>query len=146
MEHLPSIIEGLNAVRKAIEASKSFVERLPFFARGFAEQDFAGGTGMSYESWFKLLDSVIGGLSRLSELNKEERGKLAGDLRKLAGYLERYAQYLEAIPGKLKMITSLMQIDEEMLKSVEQAPRFAEAVRRLKQELEKLAGELEARP
>ncbi|MEM2475738.1 MAG: hypothetical protein QW407_07415, partial [Thermofilaceae archaeon] len=57
-----SIVERLLAVKEAIIASKTFVNSLPFFARSFAEQDFAGGTGMGYDDWLKLLDKVIGKL------------------------------------------------------------------------------------
>ena len=143
MERVASIVEGLTAVRKAIEASKSFVEGLPFFARGFAEQDFASGTGMGYGRWFELLDSVVERLNRLGSLPASELGGLAADCRKLAAHLERYAQYLETVPGKLRMAASFIQLDEQVLKSAEEAPRFAGAVRELKRALEALAGELE---
>lgn len=143
MERVASIVEGLTAVRKAIEASKSFVEGLPFFARGFAEQDFASGTGMSYGRWFELLDSVVERLNRLGSLPASELGGLAADCRKLAAHLERYAQYLETVPGKLRMAASFIQLDEQVLKSAEEAPRFAESARELKRALEALAGELE---
>ena len=145
MEHLPSIVGGLTEVRKAIEVSKSFVDGLPFFARGFAEQDFASGTGMSYGDWFKLLDSVVERLNRLGSLPASELSGLAADCRKLAAHLERYAQYLETIPSKLRMAASFIQLDEQALKSAEEAPRFAGAVRELKRALETLASELEAR-
>ncbi len=143
MERVASIVEGLTAVRKAIEASKSFVEGLPFFARGFAEQDFASGTGMSYGRWFELLESVVERLNRLGSLPASELGGLAADCRKLAAHLERYAQYLETVPGKLRMAASFIQLDEQVLKSAEEATRFAESVRELKRVLEALAGELE---
>ena len=145
VEHIPSIIEGLSAVRKAIETSKSFVDGLPFFARGFAEQDFASGTGMSYGDWFRILDSVIERLNRLSSLAAGELGSLAGDCGKLAAHLERYAQYLETIPSKLRMAAQFIQLDEQSLKNAEEAPRFAETVRELKRALEALASELKAR-
>jgi hypothetical protein len=143
VERVASIVEGLTAVRKAIEASKSFVEGLPFFARGFAEQDFASGTGMSYGRWFELLESVVERLNRLGSLPASELGGLAADCRKLAAHLERYAQYLETVPGKLRMAASFIQLDEQVLKSAEEATRFAESVRELKRVLEALAGELE---
>ena len=148
MERVASIVEGLTAVRKSIEASKSFVEGLPLFARGFAEQDFASGTGMSYGRWFELLDSVVERLNRLGSLPASELGGLAADCRKLAAHLERYAQYLETVPGKLRMAASFIQLDEQVLKSAEEATRFAESVRELKRALDALAGELEksARP
>lgn len=145
VEHVPSIVGGLTEIRKAIETSKRFVDTLPFFARGFAEQDFTSGTGMSYGEWFRILDSVIERLNRLSSLPTGELGSLTGDCRKLAAHLERYAQYLETIPGKLRMAASFIQLDEQTLKNVEEAPRFAGAVRELKQALEALASELEAR-
>jgi hypothetical protein len=145
VERLSSITEGLTAVRKAIEVSKSFVYGLPFFARGFAEQDFSSGTGMSYGDWFKILDSVIERLNRISSLPAEEVGGLVADCRKLAAHLERYAQYLENVPGKMRMAAQFIQLDEQTLKSAEEAPRFAGAVRELKRDLEALASELEAR-
>jgi len=145
VERVTSIVEGLVGVRKAIEVSKSFVEGLPFFARGFAEQDFTSGTGMSYGDWFRTIDSVVERLNRLSSLTAEELGSLAADCGKLAAHLERYAQYLETIPSKMRIAAQFIQLDEQTLKSAEEAPRFAEAVRGLKRDLEALATELQAR-
>jgi len=145
VERLPSIIEGLAAVRKAIEVGKSFVDGLPFFARGFAEQDFSLGTGMSYGDWFRTLDSVIERLNRVSSLPAEEVAGLVADCRKLAAHLERYAQYLETVPSKMRMAAQFIQLDEQTLRSAEEAPRFAGAVRELRRDLEALASELEAR-
>ncbi|MEM1568665.1 MAG: hypothetical protein QXI84_09305 [Thermofilaceae archaeon] len=140
-----SIVERLLAVKEAIIASKTFVNSLPFFARSFAEQDFAGGTGMGYDDWLKLLDKVIGKLQAPSLPTGEAARELASDCSKLSSHLERYADYLLTIPSKIRMASSFIQVDESVLKSAEEAPRFAEAVRGLKRDIDALVNELQAR-
>lgn len=145
MEAKNKIVEQLKIIRGAIDANKNFVSRLPVFARGFAEQDFAGNTGMGFNDWLNLLDKVIGKLEKPTEPAGDEAKDLANDCIKLSTHLERYARYLMTVPDKIRMASSFFQVDEAAMRSAMEAPKFAESVRSLKQDIDSLIKELQAR-
>ena len=134
MEKLKETMEQLAILRKAIEASKSFIDQQPFFIRGFAVQDFTSSTGLSFEEWLRLIDSVNNALQAGTPAQQ-------GDVRKLIDHLERYAQYAESIPDKIRMAAQFASLPKEVMESAEQALQLAQMARKLKQNLTELLRE-----
>jgi len=136
-EECGKLIEGFKQLMDSIKAGKDFIARLPFFARGFAAQDFQQSTGMSHDEWIQALDKVIEELETFQRTDEVEtlRGavkRLEDTSEKLLGHLEAYSRYLETIPGKIRQAAAFIAISEEALKNAMEAPRYAEAVRELK--------------
>lgn len=142
MERRREIVEQLAVLKTSIEASKAFIDRMPFFARGFAVQDFTSSTGLSFDEWLRLLSSTIDAVQASAPLAQQH----LTDIRELAAHLERYAQYALSIPDKLRIAAQFITIEKEVLESAERAPKLAEIARQLKQNLEALMREVGTNP